>query len=140
MVGGRSARADSLQRSGLLSVWAARREGRNASRSWPQQLALHPPVSICPNDEHRVSECCCRDILEPRRINPKTRHLYRLLTPRRKCGARKLLRDFYFRILQALAQPWFQGTSTQHYYQHHSLCLKYGFATTQSRWTTLTCA
>lgn len=40
MVGGRSAPPDTLQRSGLLSVSAARHQGRTASRSCPDRLAF----------------------------------------------------------------------------------------------------
>lgn len=36
---------DTLQRSGLLSVSAARHKGRTASRSCPDRLAFHPDVS-----------------------------------------------------------------------------------------------
>lgn len=45
MVGGRSAQPDTLQRSGLLSVSAARHKGRTASRGCPDRLAFHPGVS-----------------------------------------------------------------------------------------------
>lgn len=48
MVGGRSEQPDSLQRSGLLSVSAARQKGRTASRSCLEQVALYSDLIPSP--------------------------------------------------------------------------------------------